>query len=152
MNSKEIFHLMCSDHHIKKIFYGVFPRDKLPKKIYKKPGIFIINTDSSDKIGEHWVAIYLDVNGRAEYFDSYAIPPRSNDIKSFIKKNSNFCKYNTKVLQPVFSDTCGYFVFYYAYRKARGFKMQNIVSKLRMYKPNLNNTVVTNFSKHFLRK
>ena len=57
MNSKEIFHLMFSDHHIKKIFYGVFPRDKLPKKIYKKPGIFTINTDSSDKIGEHWVAI-----------------------------------------------------------------------------------------------
>ena len=130
MNSKEIFHLMCSDKHIKRIFYGVFPRDKLPKKIYKKPGIFIINTDSSDKIGEHWVAIYLDVNGRSEYFDSFGLPPRSTDIKNFFKKNSNFCKYNTQILQPVFSDTCGYFVFYYAYRKAKGFKMNNIVSKV----------------------
>lgn len=143
---------MCSDINIQRIFYGVFARDKLPKRIPKKPGILIVNTDTSNNEGEHWIAIYLGVHGRSEYFDSFGLAPRSNDIKKFLKKNSLNYIYNQKVLQPVFSETCGYFVFYYAHRKAKGCTMNRIVNNLRVYRPQYNSIKVTNFAKQISQR
>jgi hypothetical protein len=37
-------------------------QDMLPKINQLPPGI-VINTDPSNKPGEHWVAMYIDING-----------------------------------------------------------------------------------------
>jgi len=60
-----------------KTFLGAFPKDKLPKT--RKPCGLIINTDSSNNPGEHWVAIYTD-NNCSEYFDSFGLPPLQEEI------------------------------------------------------------------------
>ena len=40
------------------------------------PSSFVINLDPSYRPGSHWVAVYFDKNGVAEYFDSLAgYPP-----------------------------------------------------------------------------
>lgn len=50
-------------------FKGVFPYDTMPK--LKKGESAIINTDSHDKPGEHWVAIYRASQIQYYFFDSY---------------------------------------------------------------------------------
>lgn len=140
MNSEEINALMLSDIHVKRIFKGVFPRDCLPSHINGERSILIVNTDHSKGQGEHWVCIYLNtVEGVSEYFDSFGLPPRTKDVESFIKNNSLKYTYNNIVLQPIVSDTCGYFCYYYAKRKARGMNMRSILRHLRSTRPYYNN-------------
>ena len=68
MNSFEIYKIIKNDKFASKNFIGVFARDQLPKKI-KFPSSFIINTDKSNEPGEHWLAIFYDINGVCEFFD-----------------------------------------------------------------------------------
>jgi len=70
-----------------KNFIGVFPRDKLPLKL-KRPCGLVINTDSAQEPGEHWVAIYLLRNGKGEYFDPFGLPPLHKDLTKFMYKQS----------------------------------------------------------------
>jgi len=42
--------------------------DRLPNE----PRLLVCNTDPSHRLGEHWVVIYVDDEGRyGEYFDSF---------------------------------------------------------------------------------
>ena len=53
-------------------FDGVFACDRLPTK----PRLMVCNTDQSDMPGEHWIAIYVDDDGRyGEYFDPLGRAP-----------------------------------------------------------------------------
>ena len=53
-------------------FDGVYAADRLPND----PRLLVCNTDPSHKLGEHWVAIYVDEEGRyGEYFNSFGRPP-----------------------------------------------------------------------------
>ena len=55
-------------------FDGVFACDHLPTK----PRLMVCNTDKSDEPGEHWIAIYVDDDGRyGEYFDPLGRAPIS---------------------------------------------------------------------------
>ncbi len=47
-------------------FDGVFrySMDNLPDD----PHLLVCNTDPSDKPGRHWIAIYVDENGRGDFF------------------------------------------------------------------------------------
>jgi len=59
-----------------RIFRGVFARDQLENvSLDRYPIAFVVNTDKSSGPGEHWVAIFIDQNGRGYYFDSYGRPP-----------------------------------------------------------------------------
>ena len=48
----------------------------------------IVNDSKCGARGTHWVAIYFDINGHSEYFDSYGQDPVV-DISSFISSNFN---------------------------------------------------------------
>jgi hypothetical protein len=51
MNSTQINTALSSDPMVKKTFVGVYALDHLPEKEY--PGGYIVNTDPSDKPGQH---------------------------------------------------------------------------------------------------
>jgi Adenovirus endoprotease len=90
-------------------FIGTYPRDLLPiKKIKIRPCALIINTDDSSKPGEHWVSIYMDVSGTAEYFDSFGFMPMHDEIYNFLYRNkiTNLI-YNPNQIQSITSKTCG---------------------------------------------
>ncbi len=57
MNSREIESLLLSDKFAAGYFIGVFAADQLPGKVF--PGAYIVNTDESNKPGQHWVAFFL---------------------------------------------------------------------------------------------
>ena len=64
-------------HHpmTKKIFGGVFARNKIPDIPKDKTVAYIVNTDPAHKPGQHWVAFYI-TKKTVYYFDSYGLPPK----------------------------------------------------------------------------
>lgn len=99
-------------------YLGTYTVDEI-EHIKIEPGTgFIFNTArSSDKEGEHWVAVYLDPLGASlEYFDPLADPP-AKEIKQglmeMIRKSKLpwlvKLKVNGVKRQSETSETCGYF-------------------------------------------
>jgi len=69
MNSIEVENLLLSDVYSSMDFHGVYPRDRLPRTV-DYPSSYVLNTDTSKRPGEHWVAVYFDSLRRGSYFDS----------------------------------------------------------------------------------
>jgi len=53
-------------------FQGVHMIDKLPRAVTHYPCLIIINTQSFNTPGEHWIAAFIGENRRGEIFDSLA--------------------------------------------------------------------------------
>src|SRR5438128_1093615 len=62
-------------------FLGVFALDEQPStddlsELKKYPVAYIINSDPSNKPGQHWLAVYKESqDGALEFFDSYGQHP-----------------------------------------------------------------------------
>ena len=69
MNTNDFSECLNRDVICRKIFYGVYPANKIPK-MRSLPAIIVCNTDTSSRRGEHWIVLYVDENYREEYFDS----------------------------------------------------------------------------------
>ena len=74
MDTIQLLKNINSDILAYKYFIGVFPRDLLPQKV-TYPSSFIINTDNSNKPGEHWLAIYINEDRKLHFFDPLGLPP-----------------------------------------------------------------------------
>ena len=89
-----------------KRFVGVFPCDYIPD-LNRGEGV-IVNTDTHNKGGEHWVAIYMSPTGSMEYFDPFGLPPLVPHIREYINgSNHIFFSYSTIQLQDPSSTSCG---------------------------------------------
>jgi hypothetical protein len=86
-----------------KNFKGVFMSDELHKIKYNKNMSFIMNYDTIDRPGSHWVAVYVR-DGNVYYFDSFALPPHQA-INDYFK--NKFIMYNTNQLQNLDEVICG---------------------------------------------
>jgi len=72
-------------------FMGVISSDEIPKLILKAKDrmSFIMNSESSNKKGEHWMAVYIDTihDKSIKYYDSFGEDSPKNflhDIKKLI--------------------------------------------------------------------
>jgi len=100
MNTLQLLNVLQSDPFTKSVFTSVLPSDRLPDTISEKPRGFIVNVDSSDALGAHWIAIYLTRDGEGEFMDSYGQQPSnySENFETFLKNNSSTFTYNKYVL------------------------------------------------------
>ena len=105
---------------------GVFSSDTLPTSINKRPAIIICNTDPSDKIGEHWLCIYIDKNRHGEFFDSFGRKP-GRPFCEFLNRHCINWTYNDKQLQHALSSVCGYYCIFFSIYKSYGHNMYKIV-------------------------
>ena len=127
MNTKQIINILTNDFRTRRIFRGVLPRNKLPQFENRRPSVYVINTDHSTGPGQHWVCVFLEPNGKAEYFDSFGLPPTHAAIHGFIVRNSVASyRFNQKLLQSLTSSTCGLYVLYYVFMKSRGASLWRI--------------------------
>ena len=149
MNGRDLRELLTSDIHIKRIFKGVYSRDKLPRYRMKKPSLLIVNTDHSKGPGEHWICIFVGINNVIEYWDSFRLDIYHRDIYEFVSLNSKRYTYNNIVLQPLSSETCGLFCFYYAYKRSRGFNLRMILRDFRELRPFYNDNIVMNHLRRY---
>lgn len=101
---------------------GVFPADEIPR-LWTRPAGIIANTDEHTKPGEHWVAMYVDRDGRGWYFDSYGLPPIIPQHLARLRRNCKFFRCNIKQLQSNSSDVCGQFCVIFLHFMSCGFGM-----------------------------
>lgn len=87
---------------------GVYAADTLPKKIRVPCGI-VVNTEPKNQSGAHWVAIFINKNNYADFFDSFGMGIVIKNHLHFIKKHAKSLKYNTLALQGQTSAVCGHY-------------------------------------------
>ncbi len=117
MLATSIHKILKNDEKTSTFFIGVFARDRLPN-LKKKKCCLVLNTDSHEKPGEHWLAIYVDENGFGEFFDSYANNPERFGLINYLNKNCRIWTYNKQIIQGN-SNFCGYYCVLFLLFRAR---------------------------------
>ncbi len=117
MNTSEIRSCMERDHWISKTEYGVYARDQLPP--CDVPGLFILNTDTSDQRVSHWILVYIDQNCNGHVFDSLGTQ------QTYWKKICNAIHGITVLVTPMRlqgmrSQMCGGYALFFARGIAKG--------------------------------
>ena len=88
-------------------FLGVFAADELIGIDAYKRGVLICNTNPSNKIGEHWIALCLSKSAIIYYDSLNTNFYKSNFIQLFLEKhNKNFLRNNFQI-QTFTSERCG---------------------------------------------
>ena len=126
MYGHELRAIVANDVRLNQQFLGVFAANELP---YQMPfgSLAIVNCCNRENPGRHWVVIHQATSNRLEMFDSYGLSPTMYNLENKLPV-SNVVVYNTKQLQSIHSDVCGYYCLYYCYFKSRGYAMGDIVS------------------------
>ena len=130
MNNFDLEQKILTDPLANHKFGGVLAADELPHRIKQKPVFYIVNNDTSDKPGKHWIVIY---NGEyVEYFDPLAESP-NRVIEQFLSRASqNGYLRMTSPVQGQQSRKCGQFCLYYCYYRVRNYSMNCIVNSLTL--------------------
>lgn len=128
-------------------FAGVFASDMLPTE-FSKPSTFVVNLDPHNLPGSHWIAVTINSNSIAWYFDSYGLPPFIKSLKNFISCHSYHFTFNQHQLQSLYSDICGQYVCLYTlYICTRGYTMKEFVALFNSTDPDRQAREM--FHKHF---
>jgi len=137
--------LLKNKQSTKKYFRGVYPRDVLPKLGNRMPNeenFYIVNFDTADEPGSHWVGMCLRRRGRNEYFDSYGLPPNYKEFTDFLGKGYVHSKPD---LQHELTSVCGQWSVFYVVRRCQGMTMVKI-GKMFSPKEQLVNDMMVNNS------
>ena len=130
MDELQIDAILRRSSKTKNFFKGVYSSDTLPN-INDLPSCLVLNVDEKHEPGSHWTAIYLDVNGRGEYFDSYGLPPLSKHVVKFMETYSKPWTFNERQLQNAITTMCGpYTIFFLLYRCKYGLPMKETIQKM----------------------
>lgn len=93
-------------------FKGVYALDQLPSKITDDV-LMIVNTDSSNLPGTHWIAI-ISRNKIGYCFDPLGYPPPLA-LVTWLNRYFNRWSSNRRQIQSKLSTLCGYFCLHYLY-------------------------------------
>jgi hypothetical protein len=96
------------------------------KKSVDWPRMFIVNTDTCDRGGSHWVAFHFPLVALAEFFDSLGNAPETYHchFASVLIVNGPQYYYCWSRIQPNDTDTCGLYCLYYFKRRHRGMELR----------------------------
>jgi hypothetical protein len=105
-------------------------RRRVTAHVGVRPRTFIVNTDTCDPGGSHWVAFHFPLVGPAEFFDSLGNAPKTYHLcfANFLIVNYGpqyyYCSFQ---IQPDDTDTCGRYCLYYFNWRHRGRELPDIV-------------------------
>lgn len=153
MNTAEIDAILSMHPSTRPHYIGTFPLDLSPNCVLPRPSICIVNSDSSQYPGTHWLCFFLpDDNFKTvEFFDSFGRKPKNYFFERFIAKNSDVCVYNPYVIQNFNSLSCGMFVCLFALYRSLGFSMQSFRGLFKVNKIKNEKIVRDLFQFHFGR-
>lgn len=150
MLTSQLENILQEDPVVKKVFGGVHPCNKLPRRRKQHQRLFVANTDPHTRPGSHWVAFYFTPRGRCIYFDSYGMPPVNRQLLNFAKRHDQHWAYNSKKLQDTNSKVCGQYCLMFAYYMTRGKSLQQFVD-LFGANSRINDCAVLNFVQRHYR-
>ena len=100
-------------------FLGVFPINTLPHRVSHYPACMVINTQSHNLPGQHWLSVFITSDKRGEVFDSLGLP-LSNYLIRWLNRFTKSWTYSRKIYQPLLSDKCGAFAIYFILNRLQG--------------------------------
>ena len=109
-------------------FLGAFPADLhcLPI-ILNYPSGLIVNSDSCNFPGAHWIAIYFKSSRKCYFFDSFGMPPILKSHRDYIYRYSEKMDYNSFTVQGPLSVTCGGHSIFFLTKMLEGYTMDSIM-------------------------
>ena len=133
--------------HLDKHFLGVYALNQLPRSLNKPiraPACgLIINTDTDNLPGRHWIACILLPNGRGEVFDSFGQLPPPRVQVWMNKQCPRGWTFNSIAIQSPLSTLCGGYCLYFLYqRMVLKTPLKTIVRRLVSYN---GDTIIRNF-------
>jgi hypothetical protein len=129
MNTLEIDTLLKKHPHSRPVFKGVYVRNRLPR-LLNVPSVIVGNTDPDHRMGQHWVAIYIDANSRGEYYDPTGRPPHECAYVNFMNKHCLHWTYNTIRVQEEGSTVCEHHCIFYLIHRCAGHSMTDVTRLL----------------------
>ena len=144
MNTNEISEYLNRDFICHKIFYGVYPANKI-LKLRSPPALIVCSsgTSSTSRPGEHWIVLYVDENRGGEYFDSMGRFP-TKWFKTFLYVNCIGWILNKKQFESVIIKLYGHNCIFYCLYRCRGVDVRK-VAKMFTNDTSLNDSIVHNF-------
>ena len=125
MDTKQLSNLMKNYH----CFKGVYSIDKIKSlKFNERPIAMIINLDPSHLPGSHWVALFINENNIAEYFDSFGFPNLSIELLNLLNINNvKKLVYNKYILQSIDSSSCGAYCVLFLKMRCNSFSLNEFL-------------------------
>lgn len=131
MDNITIQKILASNPLTNRVFKGCFPCDLLPNPLtLQYPAAFIVNLDSHELDGSHWVSVYAyAMEKEVIYFDSLALPVNDIIEKTFL------CKFpktitNTIAFQSPFAKTCAHYCICFIHFLSTGFSFEQFINML----------------------
>lgn len=131
-------------------YLGCFSSDNYPKSI-KIKDFFVVNKDSSNQIGSHWMAVYYN-NDIVEFFDSGGTNEKT--VASFLSFDNKLeCVFNETSIQPPDTNTCGEFSVYFLLNRVQDCKItyKKFLNKHFNLDLNKNNEIVSSYLKTLVK-
>ena len=139
MNSKQIERYF--DEQGLKSFLGCYAHDVLPKFPTQLPKSLIVNTDSSDKGGDHWLALILNKSS-VFYFDSFGIQVLNENIIQYLSQKYDKVIYNNHCIQDYESISCAIFCIAFIERATTKAKYNAFINSFHKTDLTLNDHLV----------
>ena len=104
----------ANSSEVRRAFRGVYPHNHLPTTTtpvtkFRLPCTLIVNTDTHNLPGRHWISIYIDIQRHGEIFDSLMTPPSAHVIR-FMERYCQRWTMNHLIYQHPLSSYCGVYV------------------------------------------
>ena len=108
MDSNQIAAVLRTNERTDKVFLGCFASDRLPPpEAINHPAALIVNRDTHNRKGSHWMAIFATGLDRpVNYFDSLALPIPAPVIDTFLCAYTAGVRKNKRTYQSPFAPTC----------------------------------------------
>ena len=132
-----------ADAATRKAFRGVYSIDDLPAFIPRLPILLIVNTQTHNLPGEHWIAIFIDKDKRGEVFDSLALPS-SIILSRWMNRFTRKWRTNVLCFQNPLSGMCGGYVIYFVLHRLSASNLDDITRTFTR-KFHMNDDYIANF-------
>ena len=132
MKTSELNQLLFQNPYTNNLFIGTFPAC-VSIHSRKRKYALIMNTDSHEKPGEHWVAWWVN-NGHAIFFDSFGRPPTHHTFPLefyTLAKRYKTCRHVQRGIQLPGTTSCGLYCFHFVYAMCSGMSVRDFLSKYK---------------------
>ena len=143
--------------YLRKTLVGIYAKDKLPPpnppvagmvRRKRKPLAYIINSATSDSLGEHWLGVFVSGDNKLIWFDplgkspAYYGPVINRWLKSW---GLGEIVQNSRAVQPPHSRLCGLYVLYVLYHLCRNFSLPYIIDRMFYSRKGMNDFKIKYF-------
>ena len=127
------------------VFRGVYAINQLPENTLASPFTLIVNTQTSNLPGLHWIGVWMDEDRLAEVFDPLAQPTQPRLRKWLYSQKALRIVRNYRMVQHPRSSVCGHFVLVYVLRRPRYKNLKDFLNTELTRSMFLNTKIVKNF-------